>query len=530
LSPAAVSRRRGIALAAAVAALLLAGQWQRQAGRRAAFTRFDLPAFDAYAYVAMAEEPRVFTVAPWGYRVLTPALAHAAALGEPARVLRGFRLVNLLALLAAALLLAEFARRLGLAPWARLAAVALLCLSPPVAELIGNPFLVDAVLLALETGFVLALQAGAGGPALALLSALGALAKESFLLLVPAVFFARRHAGGPRALVLTAWSAGSALLVTLLLRAWWTPHLEAPAPALSPATLAAAANNLGAFASRQPWAPWSAAAVLAACAGAARRPQGRRLLARYGYVPLVALAAPFFNPVVFSVGDVRRLAVHALPVLVLVAVAALPRAWTPAAADGVPRGRARPAATWAAAAAALFVTASPLLLDRYRRADLQGPRDGPYVLAFCRESLRAARRLERGEPVSFDVSGRSFQWGVSDPGRLERMRWFLGAGWGERPHYGVGEARLQAAHGELVVPVGRPQDLDLRLELAAPPGTGGALTMNGRPFGQWGARPADSWRVPAATLVRGDNVLALEVVGEASAVALDRVTITPARP
>ena len=529
MSPAAVSRLRGTALAAAVAAALLAAQWQRLADRRAAFTRFDLPAFDAYAYVAMAEEPRVFTVAPWGYRVLTPLLAHVAALGEPARVLRGFRLVNLVALLAAALLLWEFARRVGLAPWARLAAVALFCLSPPVAELVANPFLADAVLLALETALVLALQAGAGGPALALLSALGALAKESFLLLVPAVFFARRHEGWRRALALTAWAAAAALAVTVLLRAWWTPHLDAPAPALSRATLAAAADNLRAFASRQPWAPWSAAAVLAASALAARRPPGRRLLARYGYVPLVALAAPFFNPVVFSIGDVRRLAVHALPVLVPLAVAALPRAFSPGAVAPAPPRRSRRAATRAAAAAALLAAASPLLLDRYRRADLQGPRDGPYVLGFCRETLRAARRLERGEPVAFDVRGRSFQWGVSDPGRLERMRWFLGAGWGERPHYGLGEARLQAARGEVIVPVRRPQDLDLALELAAPSGTGGALTMNGRPLGQWGTRPVDSWRVPAAALVRGDNVLALDVVsGAASGVRLDRVTIVPA--
>ena len=37
------------------------------------YDRFNLPAFDGHVYAAMSEEPRVFTVAPWGYRLLTPS-------------------------------------------------------------------------------------------------------------------------------------------------------------------------------------------------------------------------------------------------------------------------------------------------------------------------------------------------------------------------------------------------------------------------------------------------------------------------
>ena len=54
--------------------------------------RFTLPAFDAYAYLAMAEHPPVFTVAPWGYRVLTPWLVHLLPVDN---VARGFRYVTL---------------------------------------------------------------------------------------------------------------------------------------------------------------------------------------------------------------------------------------------------------------------------------------------------------------------------------------------------------------------------------------------------------------------------------------------------
>ncbi|MEO8501488.1 MAG: hypothetical protein ABI565_11280, partial [Vicinamibacteria bacterium] len=36
------------------------------------YDRYVLPGFDGYAYAAMAEDPRMFTLAPWGYRILTP--------------------------------------------------------------------------------------------------------------------------------------------------------------------------------------------------------------------------------------------------------------------------------------------------------------------------------------------------------------------------------------------------------------------------------------------------------------------------
>ena len=291
------SSLRGTALAALVAAGALLVQDRCARDPRLVFSRFDLPAFDAYAYVAAAEEPRVFTVAPWGYRVLTPALAHAAAGGEPSRVLRGFRLVNAAALLAAALLLWSLARRVGLAPWAAFAAVPLFVLSPPVAELVRNPFLADPLAVALATALLLALEKGASRPVLVLVALLGALAKESFLLLLPVVYLARRRRDGERsALASAAATMAAAGAVTLLLRAWWTPHLDTPVPAAALDTLSAAAANLRVVASRQPGAALSVLVAVAAALAATRRAEGRSLLARYGYAAVVAPPRALLQP------------------------------------------------------------------------------------------------------------------------------------------------------------------------------------------------------------------------------------------
>jgi len=520
-----------MALAALAAAALLGFQAWRGRDPRV-YTRFDLPAFDAYAYVAMAEEPRFFTVAPWGYRVLAPAMVHAAAGGEPTRVLRAFRAVNLCALFGAALLLWLFQRRLGLAPWAALGGAALFIVSPPVAELLRNPFLTDAVVVALETAFLLAVETGGGVPVLVFLAAAGALAKESFLLLVPVVYFARRtRDGDARALGKTAAAALAAAAVTVLLRWWWTPHLDTPLPAAALDTLLGAGANVRAFLGRQPRAVLFLLAMAAAALLAARRAQGRSLLAGYGYAALAALAAPFFNPVVFSAGDVHRLLVHALPVLVPVAAAALPGAWRAGAvaATAPVSGRIPRALAVAGAAGAL---AFPFTLDRYRRADLQGPRDGPLVLAFCRDTLRTARRLQRGEAVTFDPAARSFEWGVTDPGRLHRMRWFLREGWGERPHYGTGEVRMSAPRADVAVPILLARDLDLSLRLSAPEEAAGRLLVNGHLAGHWrGAAAGETFRLPAAALYRGDNVVRLEVgAGDPKHIRLERFTVLAAVP
>ena len=101
---------RGAVLALLVALAALGLQQRRVSDPHVRYDRFSLPAFDAYVHVAMAERPAVFTVAPWGYRILAPATAAAL----PGNAVQGFRRLAFLSLLAAAVLLFFFLRRVGL--------------------------------------------------------------------------------------------------------------------------------------------------------------------------------------------------------------------------------------------------------------------------------------------------------------------------------------------------------------------------------------------------------------------------------
>jgi hypothetical protein len=178
-----------------------------------------------------------------------------------------------------------------------------------------------------------------------------------------------------------------------------------------------------------------------------------------------------------------------------------------------------------AVAAALF-----LLMDRYRRLDLRGARDGPYVLAFVRETLRTAGRLERGQAVSFDAPTQRFAWGESDPGDLSRMRWFLRGGWGALAHYGTGEIVMQEGEATLVIPCFHPRDLELELVIDGPPGARLQIAVNGRAVGE---TPAGGGRmvatIPAGALFRGDNVATLTSSTGAGGARLRRLGLA-ARP
>ena len=81
--------KRLLALAPAVLVLLY-GLWM---GPK--YDRFVLPAFDGHVYDAMAENPRVFTLAPWGYRLLEPWMVHLLPVSSSAR---GFYWLNLVLL------------------------------------------------------------------------------------------------------------------------------------------------------------------------------------------------------------------------------------------------------------------------------------------------------------------------------------------------------------------------------------------------------------------------------------------------
>jgi hypothetical protein len=509
--------RASLALALLLAAAALAFQSQRSALPYVRYDRFDLPAFDPYVYMAMADRPTVFTVAPWGYRVLTPLVARALPVGN---VAQGFRAVTLAALLAAAGLLWALLRRTGSGGAAAVIGPALLCLSGPVAEALSLRMLAEPLTLALETAFLLFLFAGAGAGPLALVAVLGALGKEFFLLLLPLVYLVRApRAGRAAALRLMLVVAAPAALATLLLRWWWTPHLASPPPALAqglPRLLASAHE----------WAPATLLCGLTVLAVAgAFRAAARPLRAPAAWLAAVSLLPPFVNPVAFFPPDIPRLLIYVLPLAVPLALLAVQRL-LPALSPpgGAPPARPTPPSLNAAcAAAAALVALAPLLFDRYRRADLRGPRDGPLVVATTRETWRTAGRLERGQAVSFTPESHRFVWGVSDPGQLRAMRWFLREGWGPLPQYGSGDFVMQAGRATLLLPCLRPSDLDLELDLSSPV----AVSVNGTAVGEAGAGRA-RLRLPGHLLFRGDNVLALERPAGGPAVALTRLALAPA--
>src|SRR5262249_59512314 len=136
--------------------------------------------------------------------------------------------------------------------------------------------------------------------------------------------------------------------------------------------------------------------------------------------------------------------------------------------------------------AALAAIALPFVaVDRYRRVDLQGSRDGPLVLAVCREGARTAERLAAGDEVVFDPETRRFAWGETDAAQLGRMRWFLREGWGERAHYGTGEVVMHAPAASVLLPVFVPADLQVRLRMMSPAPATPPLAATRKPPGAW---------------------------------------------
>jgi hypothetical protein len=518
------TRRGGLAAALLLSGALVGLQHRL---REETHSRFDLPDFDAHVNLAMAEHPAVFTQAPQGFRILTPWIV--ASLPAP-KATRGFRHVTLAALVAAGGALFLLLRRLRVPPWTALTAVALLGLSEPVGQALAHGFLAEPVDLALLLVLLWAVEAGAGPGVSGLLLAVGALSSDLPFLLLPVL--ALRHAErGPRhAAAATLVAALPALAAALLLRGFWSAAPAAPlgSLALTPET----AGGLRPL----PWdylGPVTLGGVVPLAALGALRPEGRRFLLRYGYLLAAATALPFLPGLVairysslFDPG----------PPLLLVALAF----WLPLSAIGLaaPAGAAAPRrapsmgtemAAYLAAFATLAAVASGL--DRYRRADLGGRRDGPLALALTRESLRTARRLERGHGVRLDER-RRYAWGLSDPGRLGRMRWFLWGGWGELAHYGIGEIAMRGSRARLLLPSFGARDLEAELVMESARPVRLAVFLNGLRVGSARAGPGSPRSLvplPRRALFRGDNVLTLLATrGEPGSVRLRALTYRPA--
>jgi hypothetical protein len=268
------------------------------------------------------------------------------------------------------------------------------------------------------------------------------------------------------------------------------------------------------------WTEWAPAVLLAgllplALLGALRA-GARPLRLPAAYLALATLVPPFLNPVAFFPADIPRLLLYALPLAIPLALLALDRVWPLHAPPGPPSPWPRSVEALAGAAAAALLAAALLGGDAYRRWDLRGPRDGPRLLAFCRETLRTARRLDRGQVVALEAEAHRFVWGLSDPGDLSRMRWFLGAGWGDHAHYGTGDMVMAGAEAALVLPLLTPRDLPLELDVVAAAPVDLELLVNGRPVARGRVGPGGSTvraTAPRAALFRGDNTLLLRAAG-----------------
>jgi len=532
-------RVRGVALAllvVAASALLVNAHFHLRHPEAHGFAIAHLWWFDAYVYLSMAENPATFTVAPWGYRVLVPWLAHVA---HPEKPLRSFRHITLGALAAAGALLFLFLRRLGFGWWACWLGLIAFSVSTPVGEALKNPFVVDGVGIALALAFLVGLQAGVGVLPLLVSLALGMWTKDLFLAFVPLLVIPlRRRLSLTRAVAVTVLVGLVALSLPVALRAYWTPHIATPRPALGTHLIPLFIQDVRSVAG-----PRAALATLLggllplALVGAVTR-VARPFLVRYGYLAILTFAVPYLawmnvpdtRPFGF-LGDVPRLHIYALPFLIPLALIGLGRLvprlaphWPP----DVPRGvAASPLVTGLAVAVLAATVCGPfLLVDRYQRVALHARRDGMQILLTCRHTLTVAERLRRGETVVLPVEPHE-SLAPRDP---RRWRWFLYGPWPDDVYTGDSDLRLANRPAALLIPTLEPATLEVGLRLVGAAQTAVALDVNGTPVGRLRVGTVARTRkirLPAAALLRGDNVLTLAPRDPGVKVVIEGVTLRP---
>lgn len=521
-------RLRGLLLAVLVSAVVIAAREVEFFS--VAYDRFHLPAFDGHVYVAMAEHPAFFTVAPWGYRVLNPWLARLFTFAVRDHV-PAFFWSTVLGLGLGGVLLFLYLRRLGHPVLAALLGITLYGVSGPVGEVVRYQFLAEPLTFLLEMALLLSLETAAPLAVVVLIAVLGVLSKEFFLLLLPLVFVIRREQrGNALALRDSVLVAVPALVAAVALRHIWTPDIHPPIPSLSMDTLRLAAARVS-----ESWPGWRGAAFLMgltplAVVGAFRE-KGRRLGARGAYLFGATLVSPFLNPVTFLSVDIDRLLLYALPAVIPLAFAAvggvLPEG-EPQRATALPRW----VGPLSLSLAALAVLLPLWVVDPYRRVDLQGSRDATVMLALFRETLETAEKLDEGGSFDFDPAEGRWRQGLTTPfnlSQLRRVRWFLREGWGPRAPRIGGDAVMATREATLLLPCFRPRDFSAALTLDAPREARIEVGINGHPVADLLVGTEARTRVvpiPGRLLFRGDNALTLRASeSEKPLVRLCRFTI-----
>jgi len=464
------------------------------------YDRYVLPAFDGHAYAVMAEAPRFFTLAPWGYRILEPWIVHL--LPAPSAAV-GFYWLNLALMAGTVFALDRWLRRLGFSPVAAALASAAFAISPPVRLLLDYQVLVDPLALLLMVLILHELQ-DPDPLALSALLAAAALTKETGLLWITLLpLYLVRGGRLARGLFDSAAVAAPALALALLLRfSWGAPD---PPPYSFP-VLEVTVGRMVASGVALASAAMLSGLVLPAFVGIFResspilRVQGVTLwIFTFGLI--------LSNPYLYSAADLPRLSVFAWPPLLPLALSGLGFKRVPPP-PGPPRNERLRASV--SALTLVVCLAAVAATDPYQRARFPAPPSAVVLAGRVRESLKTATSLERGEVLTFDARSGKFAVPIRESFNLteaRRHRWFLLAGFGPGAAFASGPPQFQG-EARLLLPLLVPRNVEVSLEFDGPGGAGVVVSVAGREAASVPTGPGGRvFRVPAANLVRGDNIL-----------------------
>lgn len=486
--------KRSLALAPAVVVLVLG------LGVGPRYDRFVLPAFDGHVYAAMAEQPRFFTVAPWGYRILEPWLVFL--IPAPSAAV-GFFWLNLILLAGAIFTTGFWLRRLGFSDAAASLASFAFAVSPPVVLLLKYQVLVDP-LAVLFLVLIYAELERRDLPSLMALFAVAALTKETGLMalaLLPLHLATRGRI--LRGLMDSVVVAAPALALSILIRVSW----GSPVP--PPSSFSILDLTIG----RILTSGWTLAGTVllsglsvVAAIGLWREPS-IRLRIQGALMWIFAFGLIVANPYHYSVEDLPRLSVFAWPAL-------LPLALSGAGFKRSPAPEARPGRDGLRTAAAVLALLACLGLvaatDPYERAPFPRTPDAVALVGRLRESAKTARALDQGEVFEFDPLAPRYAEPITERFNLtegRRQRWFLYKGFGVGAAFasGIPEFRGEA---HLLLPLLEPRTLTMRLDLQIQAGVTAAVSVGGRQIASvTSGTPSHTFEVPAGVLIRGDNIL-----------------------
>lgn len=465
------------------------------------YDRYVLPAFDGFVYDAMADHPRVFTLAPWGYRILAPWVVHLIPAPSAAQ---GYFWLTLVCLAATLIVLHSWLRRLGFSTGASALACAAFAISPPVRLMLHYQVLVDPLALLIVALLLRELWAPRVMVLTALL-AIGALTKESCLvpafmlpmLLIPKV-------GVARGWITTGLVLAPALCLAAFLRLTWgeaRPALDGPFLAMIIERVSLSGTNLLKAAALS-------GLVLPALIGLGRE-KSLALRVQGGVTWALTFLAALANPYHFSVADLSRLSAFAWPALLPLALAGVGFA-----RDEGPLGaERRPRLVRALSIAALIACITLVsVTDSFRHTPEDAWNNPIRYLARNREALKTAAMLEGGGILTFDADSGRYAGPITERFNLtegRQHRWFLLDGFGPDA---VFESGAPAFRGEaqLLLPMLVPRPVRMIVTLEGPLGARVRIGVAGSDVAAISVGEPSSFLIPASVLIRGDNILTLK--------------------